>query len=727
MNSNSVPSETMNSSLGVVHEGKLKKLRSDAGKGMWAEVLETYKQERELRTAEITATGDTVLHMAVFNGEEKVVANMVDLVCAEQRVDRERNERRHVLGARNDRKNTPLHLAATMGNVELCKKIAGADPSLISRLNIAGETPLFLAALAGRKKAFLWLHYLYIEASSNDNHGTSSSSIDHDGASSSTDHGSSSNNHPLWRRNNEDTILHCAIAEGHFDVAIEIVQLYKDQVKEMMRRSKEGLTPLHIVAAKRSAFESTALLGRSSIVRPIYRFFRVEEKKQAITKEELEQFERKSRVTVVRDAVVKFYRESSWSFALLTLLILPRLFIETGIWFHGMRKMKEKHTWCLQIMNELLQHASDEDMKEIVSRTPSQHLSISEETKEENESEMATPPSGTIIIETPLMTAAKNGVIEMVDKILESFPSRIKDENDEGKNVVLLAVEYRQTWVYKFLWKQKKLSESIFRKVDKQGNNALHLAARLGVEHGWLHRGKVLTMPMEINWFEYVKCTMPPCQLERYNKNMETPDDMFRESHKELMRSEGEWVASTSQACSVVSILVASVAFATRDTVPGGYDNSKGYAILRNNIVFRYFASFSFFALFFSLISTIFFLSIVASRSQSVRSWKYLPFKLYFGMCFMFVSILGLWISFCAGHFFMLNDDIQKLSMSLPCYLVVSLLIILFIVTQLPTFIGPALSSIRQFPPPKRKIIPPIVYRRTNKNKNDTDLGRDHT
>ncbi|XP_054810948.1 uncharacterized protein LOC129312393 [Prosopis cineraria] len=170
----------------------------------------------------------------------------------------------------------------------------------------------------------------------------------------------------------------------------------------------------------------------------------------------------------------------------------------SGIWFYKIRKMKKTHTWCLQMVNEL-RHASDEEMSKIISRNPSQHLSISLETEEDinvNESEsMATPASGIIIIiETPLMIAAKNGVIEMVDKILELLPSRIKDVNDEGKNIFLLAVEYRQTGVYWFLRKQKKFSGSICRKVDKEGNNALHLAARLGVEHDWLNPEEALAM-----------------------------------------------------------------------------------------------------------------------------------------------------------------------------------------------------------------------------------------
>ncbi|XP_028789084.1 ankyrin repeat-containing protein ITN1-like [Neltuma alba] len=310
------------------------------------------------------------------------------------------------------------------------------------------------------------------------------------------------------------------------------------------------------------------------------------------------------------------------------------------------------------------------------------------------------------------MIAAKNGVEEMVKEILKLFPSRIEDVNEDGKNIVLLVIEYRQSTVFRFLCQQKWPTESLFRQVDKDRNNALHLAARLGVEPDWLNHGEALSMSKEINWFEYVKDSIPRGLLEKYNREMKTPEDIFKESHTELMKTEGEWVAKTSQACSVVSTLVMSVAFAACDTVPGGYD-SKGYAILRNKPpAFKYFSSFSIAALSFSLVSTICFLStVVASPSQSVHSWKHVPIKLYFGMCSMFASIVSLWISFCGGYFFTLDDDSQKSSHTLELYIVMSLLIIIFVVCQIPTFIGPTLSSSSPVPTWRLKATRPIEYR----------------
>ncbi|KAI9110464.1 hypothetical protein K1719_018330 [Acacia pycnantha] len=680
----------------------LEKLRSDAMRGRWSEVFETCKQNRFLYAEKITGTGDTVLHMAVSNGQEKLVANA--LKFSVKGGDLESRIVNIVLRAENDRKNTPLHLAAVKGKVEMCKKIGRTDPSLIARHNISGETPLFLAALYGRKEAFLWLHYLYMEFRE-----VSSTDLAH------------------CIRDDNSTILHGAIAEGHFDVAIEIIHLYKDILKEMMRPNKEGLSPLHLLAAKPSAFKTPALLERSFLVPLIYWSLKVEEKNQATTREELGK----------KNPENRFFKRIKFKYGLLPfvplfpllaffapgyiyllffipVLLLP--FFQTGTWFREMQKKKEKHIWSLQIMNKLLCHCSDEDMSRIISRTSSQQLSISLQIEEFNESDsMATSLSGGITIDTPLMIAAKNGVVEMVERILELFPSTIKDVNAEGKNIVLLAVEYMQTEVFRFLCKQKWLSQSLFGQVDKEGNNALHLAASLGVDIDWLN-------PEKINWFKFVKKSMPRGLSQRYNRKMETPEDIFRERHKELMKRNGEWAAKTSQACSVVSTLVASVAYATCTNVPGDYDD-KGYANHRNKPpVFKIFGVSSFLALLFSLISTIFFLSIVASPSQSVHSWRYVPAKLCFGVYFMFLSIVCLWISFCAGHFFILDDKSKNSGNPLLLYIVVTSGIILLVVSQIPIFFGYHFFSLLRTPIPRRNATRPIEYRRTTKNKeNGTD------
>lgn len=109
--------------------------------------------------------------------------------------------------------------------------------------------------------------------------------------------------------------------------------------------------------------------------------------------------------------------------------------------------------------------------------------------------------------ETPLLVAAKNGVVEIVERILELFPVAIHDKDYQKKNIVLLAVEYRQPHVYELLVKRKVLKDAVFRHVDRDGNSALHLAAMLGENKPWLIPGAALQMQWEIKWYEV--CNYP--------------------------------------------------------------------------------------------------------------------------------------------------------------------------------------------------------------------------
>ena len=105
-------------------------------------------------------------------------------------------------------------------------------------------------------------------------------------------------------------------------------------------------------------------------------------------------------------------------------------------------------------------------------------------------------------METPILIAAKNGVKEMVDSILEKFPVAIHDRNKEKKNLVLLAVENRQPEVYELLLKKNILKDSVFGVVDNEGNSALHLAAMLGDYQPWHIPGAALQMQWEIKWYK---------------------------------------------------------------------------------------------------------------------------------------------------------------------------------------------------------------------------------
>ena len=104
-------------------------------------------------------------------------------------------------------------------------------------------------------------------------------------------------------------------------------------------------------------------------------------------------------------------------------------------------------------------------------------------------------------METPILLAARNGITEMVEYLLKKFPVVIADKS-EGKNIVLWAAKNRQTHVLQLLLKQRFVKRKLIHEVDMNENNALHLAAEIGKQKPWLIPGAALQMQWEIKWYE---------------------------------------------------------------------------------------------------------------------------------------------------------------------------------------------------------------------------------
>ena len=151
--------------------------------GKWDEVMKLYEQHPWLHLEKTTRSGDTALHMAVRYHQEKVVQKMVKLVRTPEQYE-------GVLKSQNVQRNTPLHLAASIGNVSMCECFTRKCQNLLDICNEDGETPLFLAARHGKIGAFFFVLREPRES---------------DLATY------------IHRRNNKgETILHLAIAGGHF-------------------------------------------------------------------------------------------------------------------------------------------------------------------------------------------------------------------------------------------------------------------------------------------------------------------------------------------------------------------------------------------------------------------------------------------------------------------------------------------------------------------------------
>ncbi|XP_054789454.1 uncharacterized protein LOC129294989 isoform X2 [Prosopis cineraria] len=271
--------------------------------------------------------------------------------------------------------------------------------------------------------------------------------------------------------------------------------------------------------------------------------------------------------------------------------------------------------------------------------------------------------------DTALVVAAKNGVVEVVTKILERLPVSIHDTSSMNKNILLVAAESRQPRILNTLHKhlnqapkKHKLWEDLIRGVDTDDNTMLHLAARYStkVHHIWQFHGDALQMQREMKWFEHVKSLLPAHFVFLANNKDETPEQIFTSDHNDLVDKSSKWLKETSESCSVVAALVAGVSFATSSSVPGGTDERTGKPKLEGRAAFELFAVTALIGLCFSVTALIMFLSILTSRKQPKNFKTNLPLKLLLGLSSLFVSIVSMLISFCAAHFFVLEDKFKN-------------------------------------------------------------------
>ncbi|XP_021291177.1 uncharacterized protein LOC110421819 isoform X2 [Herrania umbratica] len=752
----------------------------------WQKVATAYEKEPESRKAKITEAEDTVLHLAVSAGKLEFVRKLVEILGANVS---------NVLKAKNERGNTPLHIAAALGNAHMCRCMASKDSSLIAENNKKNETPFFLAAKYGHKDAFFCLYFCYPEGKRGD---------------------------ICSRDAKGNTSLHAAIGGEHFDLAFQIICTYPELANAF---NVNGLSPLHVLATKTNAFKSGSRLGLfdsilySCIVvdrmkekeydsndyqkkfkendrdrfPPTYetcaRFFRMfldvvcfgmpsfveicsststssllscinhkkEKKGNSNTDEENPQGT--SKVTdqgtspkAKAEHRADYVPENYTTFIQFFKFVMKFVMVVLGLGFQRIKKIttkKQRHTWASQVMDKLIENASTYKysgsggqtgtgiggMTEEFPYNPSLMSASSQDTNTGNDSKVEILDkqgerhnetgsskkegkdalvekflgeyriTGTVDSKTskhavemkfekkvaveptkqkrPILIAASNGITEMVERILDKFPVAILDVDAENKNIMLLAVENRQTHTFQFLVETKKdLHESVFRKWDSQGNNALHLAATYGNYRPWLIPGSALQMQWEIKWYKFVKKSLAKHLLGHYNNKGQTPKQIFTETHKTLVKDGSEWLTKTSESCSLIAALIATVAFATAANIPGGV--SHGKPVLRDEPAFDVFAISSLVALCFSVTALVFFLAILTSRFEEKDFYSKLPRKLIWGLTSLFTSIAAMLVSFCAGHFFELRDELKFAA--LPIYTATCLPISLFALAQLSLY-----------------------------------------
>ncbi|KAJ0806788.1 putative ankyrin repeat-containing domain-containing protein [Helianthus annuus] len=185
--------------------------------------------QESLLTERITRFGDTPLHIAVgTNRSNRFVEELVKSIVPDDKKDTE-PERLKCLFQKNNYGNSPLHIAAMVGNTDATKRLVELNEKQALVKNNDGNMPLQLAAWHGNKETLEYLLTVQKEEGS------------------------------LYTGVAGGDLITRTIMAGFNDVALRIIKDHQDIVFE--KNSEQGQTALEILAQKPENFASGRRLG----------------------------------------------------------------------------------------------------------------------------------------------------------------------------------------------------------------------------------------------------------------------------------------------------------------------------------------------------------------------------------------------------------------------------------------------------------------------------------
>ncbi|KAF8380688.1 hypothetical protein HHK36_028178 [Tetracentron sinense] len=580
-------------------------------------------------TSPIDLSGNRIFHLLALHGHSEIVTELLDLSSPP-----------HGLSTRNLKGDTSLHEAARFG-----KKVATAeamlckDGSLISARNQLGESPLYLAAAYGHRDMF---HFLAEKQFSKNE----------------------------WRRNDGCTILHAAVMGEYYCIymfskfkyvfiieftlhdlhsngkliscassqpglAFEIVNKYPDLIS---KHDQMGNTALNLLVQSPSTFRSGTIYSCRMLCSSAF----IPQDMAAII------------------IYIWFFGEvgrcpgdpenpgDSIPGKLTRFLIRCPLFAK-------IYDAKQKHQFAMKLAKCLIKREkkwryhgdSGEDRSDI--RISGPLLENANMSNEKNR------------IKDPLFQATKLGIVEVVANILEDFPGAIAMLDENCKNILHLAVEHRQFEVFEFMKTKKFPIATMVLEVDKNGNTALHLAAKLGDHRPKNVAGVIEQMSWEVLFFQLIKDHSMPQVFSQQNNKGQTAEEVFDKTHKNLLGMAEKWTKETTNTLMIISVLIATINVTGAFTIPGGYNQDSGYPIHLNNVDFSLFMVYLVTALIFCILTLGASISAHLSRFQKDDFYISLPLKILIAKTSLFYSLVFTVMSIAQGVVLETNGDIPFL------------------------------------------------------------------
>ncbi|KAH6755642.1 hypothetical protein C2S53_010557 [Perilla frutescens var. hirtella] len=257
-----------------------------------------------------------------------------------------------------------------------------------------------------------------------------------------------------------------------------------------------------------------------------------------------------------------------------------------------------------------------------------------------------------------LHDAAKVGNVELIVMLTHTYPDLLWQTN-YYRSIFHVAVIYRQDNVFGLIRQIGGLKNIVVFGLDEDGNNILHLAAKLGPLNSRKNIVSIsaLQMQRELAWFKEVEAIVPITFTEMKNRAGKKPRELFSEEHADLLRESEAWMRSTADSCMLIATIILTVVYAAAFTVPGGNNGETGLPILMRSNWFNCFFVFEALALFGSTLCIIVFWSITSSGFKEERFLDILPYQLKLGISGLFGSLIGAISAFMSAYCLVLVDE----------------------------------------------------------------------
>ncbi|XP_010666481.2 ankyrin repeat-containing protein ITN1 isoform X3 [Beta vulgaris subsp. vulgaris] len=292
--------------------------------------------------------------------------------------------------------------------------------------------------------------------------------------------------------------------------------------------------------------------------------------------------------------------------------------------------------------------------------------------------------------ETPLLMAARTGCIEVVRLILEKYPEAVDHLNENQENVLHVAVKNRNMEVFDLVReKRPSTSRGLIRAVNKQDNSILHLVSCKPADLGEFADDREMKSPAvqlseDLALLENLEDICPEFLQNHRNDQKLTGRELFAKTNAKLHEEAKTWLKSTAENCTVVIILMITVAFAAAYTVPGGPDDKTGLPILLGKPLFILFTVTDVLSLGFGLTAVVVFLTILTSPYRMKDFRRSLPQKLLLGFTLLFFSVSMMMIAFAATIVLTINARQRWTKIAL--YIVAVFPVVIFMLSYIPFY-----------------------------------------